>query len=321
MPETRFAPETQHRFNPEKSSFWSNNLALILQLGLFAVLMMVVMAAVPEFYVPRNLSTLAEQVIPKTILAFALVLTTRLKGIDLSVNAVFAVSCWVLAGFMIENKMVPGLILALAAGLALGAVNSAVQMFIHIPSAALTMTVSAAVSFGITLMAGWIASIFWDGKPIVVRSEGEELSTFGVMPLIAALIFVLLLLFFTRLGAQGQLQKRHVFMTYAGSGLLFALAASFTAMRVLAIRPLVYGSAQILFVLFISGALLISRSAKPRIVPVVIALMATLNWSIFSNILVNFRANPYIQSITFLILTAAFIIPAFIVQRGCRSRI
>lgn len=320
MPETRLAPEAQHRFNPEKSSFRSTYLALMLQLGLFAALMVTALVAVPDFYVPRNWSMLAEQSVSYAIMALALVLTSQLKSIDLSAGAVLIASCWVFAIFMEKDMFVTGLILALVAGLVLGAVNATIQMFIRIPSAVLTMLVSAAVSFGISLIAVWIAKIFWIGRPIVMRSEGEELSTFGVMPLIAALLIVLLLLFFTKLGAQGQLQKRHVFVAYAGSGLLFALAASCTVMRVFAVTPAIYTSAQMNFLLFISGALLISRSAKPRLISVVCALLATLNWSTFINILVNFRVNPYIQSVSLLILTAAFIIPAFIVQRGCRSR-
>ena len=321
MPETRFSPDAQHRYNPVKSSFWHTYLGLILQLSLFAVLMAAAVIIVPIFYDPRDWENLFKQSVPYAIMALALVLPSRLKGIDLSAGAVFAVSGWVFAYYVSENMLVPGLILALAAGLALGAANGTIQTFIRVPSAGKAMTVSAAVSFGITLLVSGSVRALWSSGMLIVQIEGVDITAVGAISLAAALLIVLAMLYFTKLGGEGAAQKRHFFMAYAGSGLIFSLAACCMVMRLQVCSPNFSRSAQIFYLLFIAGAILVSRTAKIRIMPVVCALMAALNWSAMSNILTLCGVGPYFQSVLQLVLTAAFMIPAFLVQRGSRTRI
>ncbi len=321
MPETRFAPETQHRFNPEKSSFWATYLGLVLHFILFAVLVVVAVLALPFFKDPRNWLNFFIQNIPYMIMALALVLPTRLKGINLSAGAVFAMSGWVFASLAGENTVMPGMLLALAEGLALGAVNGAIQMSIRVPTAVLTMTVSAVVSISLSMLAIWNVRGLWQGGLLLVQVANADVSAIGVISLIASLVLVLLLLYFTKIGEEGQVKKRHYLMTYACSGLVFSLAACYTVMRLQMCSPNIGLSAETLFLLFAAGTMLISRSARIRIIPVVCALMAALSWNLMPSVLSILDLDYSVQRLLLLIFTAAIVIPAFLVQRGCRSRI
>ena len=321
MAETPLSPDTQHRFHPEKSSFWATYLGLVLHFILFVVLMVVAVLTVPFFKDPRNWLNLFNQSIPYMMMALAMMLPTRLKGIDLSAGGVFAVSGTVFASLTGENMMMPGMILALAAGLAMGAVNGAIQMSIRVPTAVRSMTISAVVSISLSMLAIWNVRGLWHGGLRLVQVANANVSAIGVFSLIAALVLVLLLLYFTKIGEEGQVKKRHFLMTYACSGLIFSLAACYTVMRLQMCSPNIGLSAETLYLLFVAGTILISRSAKIRIIPVVCALMASLNWILIPNLFSIMGVEYSIQRLLLLIFTAAILIPAFFVQRGCRTRI
>ena len=321
MAETRFLPDTQHRFHHEKISFWHVYLGLLLQLFLFIVFMVVAAIVSPIFFDIRNISNLFKQSVPLMIMALALVLPSRVNGIDLSAGAVFAASACVFASFASENMAVPGLIIALAIGLAVGAVNGMANMFIHIPSAVLTMTVSAAVTFVVSLMIGWGVKVFWGGRPIYVESKGLDVTTAAVGSLFIALILVMGLINFTRLGGEGQIQKRLVFTAYTAGGLLYSIAAVYLVMRNQMGSPILVELGSTLYLLFVAGAIYINRSARIRFMPMVCALMAALSWNLMPSVLSILDLDYSVQRLMLLIFTAAIIIPAFFVQRGCRSRI
>ncbi len=303
-----------------KTTFSDTYLGLILQLLLFAILMVVAAIAVPVFFNPMNCVNLIRLSVPYLIMALALALSARVKGIDLSAGAVFAAASWVFAHFASENMAVPGLIIALAIGLAVGSVNGTANMFIRIPSAVLTMIVSAAVTFGVSLLIGSGAKGFWDGRPVVAESLGMDVTVAGLISFLTALALVLGLLYFTRLGGEGQIQKRLVFTAYAASGLLFSMAACYLVMRLHMGSPMLGESGSALYLLFIAGAIYINRSARIRFIPVICALLAALNWSLISNICSLINLSSFYSFVLQCILTAAILTPAFMVQRGSRSR-
>ena len=320
MANTPLSQNDQSENSYVKTSFWHTYLGLILQLPLLVVLIVIAAIVVPIFFNPRNWFNLFLQSVPNLIMALAIVLPVRVKGIDLSAGAVFAASACVFAYFASENMAAPGLIIALVIGLAVGSINGTVNMFIRIPSAVLTMIVSAAVTLGVSLIIGWSVKVFWSGKPVFVVLKGLDVTAAAFGLLFLALILVLALLYFTKLGTGGQVQKRYVFMSYAASGLLFSIAACYLVMRLNMGSPMLAGSANVLYLLFAAGAIMINRSDKVRFMPVVCALLAALNWSAISNILALCGVDIFNQYMLQFVLAAAILTPAFMVQRHSRSR-
>lgn len=313
--------ETTPQKTDIKKNFLYTHISIMLQMSLFAILLIAAAMTNPVFFDPTNLTNLFYQGVPYAIMALALVLPACVKGIDLSAGAVFATASWVFAYFASENMVVPGLILALAMGFAVGSINGAVNMFIRIPSTVLTMVVSAAGTFGLSIFVNWGAKSLWDGRPIYLEMTKLDVTTVAVVSLFVALVMVLALLYFSKLGGEGHVQKHIVFAAYAGSALLFSLAACYLVTRINAGGPMLADSGYAVYLLFAAGAILMNRRTQKRFMPVLYALVAALNWDLISNILNLNNVSTYYQFILQIMLAAAFITIAFLVQRSSRPRI
>jgi ribose transport system permease protein len=91
------------------------------------------------FLTTRNLSNIALQTAPVTVMAIGLVFVLSAGEIDLSIGSIVAVSALSAAVVMASYGMVPGILAGLGAGLAIGFANGVLVAYVRLPSFLVTL--------------------------------------------------------------------------------------------------------------------------------------------------------------------------------------
>ena len=91
------------------------------------------------FLTTRNLTNIALQTAPATIMAIGLVFALSAGEIDLSFGSIVAVSALSAAVVMQSNPMLAGVLAGLGAGIAIGALNGVLVAYLRLPSFLVTL--------------------------------------------------------------------------------------------------------------------------------------------------------------------------------------
>jgi|GEM_PF-3098463 len=296
--------------------FFCTYFGLTLQLVLLIILF-VVGIIYPLFYIGTNLLNVFYTCVIYALLALGLALPAYVKHIDLSGAAVFALSAWIFAAFVKDGMPVWGFALAITAGIVVGIINGLINSLIRISSAVLRMTVSAAVTLVVSLVIIWVKSMLMNGQPVAIDNMSQNRPLAAILMLFTALAAVLLLLFTTKLSKEDN--RKSIMIAYIGSAAVSALAGYYFVLLYHFAHPSM-GTENIIFVVFAAGSVLTARLLKKRLLPIILALLAAINWTILSNIFYLIGVGTSIQIVLQLTLAAVFILTALLVHRGSRYK-
>ena len=160
----------------------------------FALILIFVILAVttPVFLRPRNLLNILNQSALNMIIAIGMTLPMLLRGVDLSVGSVVALTSCLVAPLFLSGgifQMALGIVLALLMGLGLGAINGAAIVYLALPP--------FLVTFGMMQVARGLAFVHMHG--IVVNRFHERFlfigkGTFFGLPMAVVIAIVLVLI-------------------------------------------------------------------------------------------------------------------------------
>ncbi|MDF3061142.1 MAG: Ribose transport system, permease protein RbsC, partial [Microvirga sp.] len=128
------------------------------RLAALAILVIALAILSPHFLTWSNGMNVLRQASVQFLMAAGLTLVVLTGGIDLSVGAVLGVAACLGASFLNAGDIALGVLAALAAGLACGAVNGLVVSYIHVPPFIAT--------YGMLWIAHGIGYIFMKGEVI-----------------------------------------------------------------------------------------------------------------------------------------------------------
>lgn len=292
--------------------FFSTYFGLTLQLVLLIILF-VVGIIYPLFYSGTNLLNVFYTCVIYALLALGLALPAYVKHIDLSGAAVFALSAWIFAAFVKDGMPVWGFALAITAGIVVGIINGLINSLIRISSAVLRLIVSASVTLGMSVIIIWIQRILMNGQPVTIDNMGQNRPLTAILMLFTALAAALLLLFTAKLGKEDK--RKSIMIAYIGSAAVSALAGYYFVLLYHFAHPSM-GTENIIYVVFAAGSVLTARLFKKRLLPIFLALLAAISWTILSNIFYLIGVGTSIQIVLQLTLAVVFMAAALLVHRG-----
>jgi ribose transport system permease protein len=211
-----------------------------------AALVLLLAIASPHFLTTDNMVIVLRQAALQFLMAAGLTLVVLTGGIDLSVGAVLGLAACLGAGLIVKGYVLPGIVAALAAGLACGAVNGALVAYVGIPAFIAT--------YGMLWVAHGLGYVFMKGEvihgfPPSFRALGAGFAGAIPVPVLiggAVLLAVHVVLHLTRFGRAlyaiggnpvaarltGMPTRRYLITVYALSGALAAFAGLVVIARV-----------------------------------------------------------------------------------------
>lgn len=295
-------------------TFLNTGLGLIL---IFALLSTVAIlgAATPMFFDYMNLMNVIKQCGIYALVAMAVVLSMRAKGIDLSIGPMMGMSAAIIAQSMLMGSpLLNGVLLAAAAALILGLINGFAASFLKAPAVIVTLVSGIVVSgVSMALTQGQILAVSFSGR--VQAYAGE--SPVGVLALLGAVfVFTYLYNLLSRIGRPMFERKKqrllisNIFAYVASAGI--AAAAGFVLLVRLQTAMPALGMGYEAYIVFVFALLMASRALDNRYVPVLIALVPAVIWGVLTNIFALWGVITYYQPVVYgglalLCLAAAFI--------------
>ena len=175
-----------------KGSFSNNYLGFVAMGGLFLIVLLLVTTIGDILFLPVNLKNLLTQNVAYAAIAFAVVLTTRAKGPDMSLGAVMALSGIMFAQSAVASgSWIEGIAVALLTCVVIGIINGALTVYLRIPATVVTI--------GTTVIIRLVANALSKGLTIPVKHQ-FDLTIAAVLLLVLCFAAVFLLIFFSKLG-------------------------------------------------------------------------------------------------------------------------
>ncbi len=310
----RKAITSMYSSGPRMYTFLNTWLGLILiftLLGATAILGVVT----PMFFEYANLMNVIKQCGIFALIAMAVVLSMRARGIDLSIGPMMGMSAAIIAQTMLMGSpLLNGVLLAAAAALVLGLINGFAAAFLKIPAVILTL-VSGIVVGGVNmaLTQGQILAVTFSAR---VQAYGVE-SPIGVLALLGAVfVFVFLYNLLSRTGRpMFDRQKERALISYifayvASAGI--AAAAGFVLLVRLQTAMPTLGTGYEAYIVFVFALLTSSKTLDNRFAPALIALVPAVIWGVLTNIFGLWGVISYYQPVVYGGLALVFILVAFV---------
>jgi len=283
-----------------------------------AILIILLIAGIiyPLFYNQTNLLNVFYTCVIYALLALGLALPAYVKHIDLSGAAVFAISAWIFAVFANKQMPVWGFALAMAAGVVVGVINGLINSLIRISSVLLRLIVSASVTLGMSGIIILVQRFLMQGLPTYIDNMNKNRLVTAILILFTALAAALLLLFTAKLSTERK--KKSIMVAYIGSAAVSALAGYYFVLLYHFAHPSM-GTENIIYLVFAAGCVLTARLFKKQLLPIILALLAAINWTILSNIFYLNSISTFYLTVLQLALAAVFVMTALLLHRGRRS--
>ncbi|MBT3318513.1 MAG: zinc-ribbon domain-containing protein [Clostridia bacterium] len=304
---------------PQKTTnvFVGGVLGLVVFAALFCVVIIVGLFS-RNFLSPTNLSNVFTQFLMFGALACGVAMTSRAKGPDLSMGAVFALTGVIIAS--IGGSWIIGVAIALLVCASIGAINGVLIVFLRIPSLVATVVIAA-------ILRG-VVYVITNGREIMIGSELKtlariEVAGLQIVPLaIFAVAFVaaLLVILFSRLGKP--LSKREVkdnrsasyFVAYLLSSIIAFLVGVYFMSRLGAAVPIA-GIRYEIFILLCFAVITSSRFLDNRGIPAVFAAAVALFYVLLSNVFMIIGISPHWLAIAYACIALAFVIISYIARK------
>lgn len=230
--------------------------------------------------------------------ALGIIVVGRAGGFDLSIPGMMPLSAALIAVFAVQGMLGVGVIVALAACVAVGFINGVFSVLLKVPSVFVTLVTLLLT----TSAASWILG----GRTVALYAESFPVEIFILIFLIA-LVGSFLLIFFTKLGKpfpHRDGQRRPVvlyILSYAFSAVMACLAGITLTLRLNAATPSLGGGYEyeLLLFLFIAGS---STLYDNRVAPVLATVVACAMLSLWQMFLMILGLDSFFQTVGTLIL-------------------
>jgi ribose/xylose/arabinose/galactoside ABC-type transport system permease subunit len=288
---------------PPRPAFVSGILGPVM-LGAVFILLFIAAGVTNVFFTAVNLANVLSALAIMLPMALAAALTTRAKGPDLSIGAMMILSQFIIVKSAESASIFVGVLLAIAACAAIGAVSGALTVYAKLPA--------PAVTGGIFIVTAILFRFFFKTTVCPGNAWLKSLSGSGVLPLLVCVVclaaaFIMIAL--TKLGeplpARDKKKDAVYLLAYVTGGVFSALSGFLMLARTtMAVPYLPYS--HLIFTVFVAGCVVSSRFFDNRFAPAAIAFAAALLWSLLSNILNLLSVVLWTQVIVTLLLAAAF---------------
>ncbi len=271
--------------------------------GLIILLLIAGAVSSGMFLDGRNLINVFRQLITMLPLAFAVGITVKHKGIDISFAAMFALTAGILLS---AESLGVGIVIALLACIIVGAINAVGIHFLKLPGLLVTI-----VTY---LIVGYIATFLIRNG--AMRPMRIEPTLMYVVALIAAVVAVAAALL-SSIGKNHRNKFWSTLVVYAASGILAVLYCLTIMVRVQAV---VYSGSENLVttIVFIALFLGITRFFKSKALGVVFAIIPVMVLVLFNNLFALLGLLAYLQQVILLVFV---IIMIFLVMYRGRAQL
>lgn len=292
-------------------SFVSCYLGFIL-LGLLFIVTLTMGLCSPLFFDSTNLTNIFRQLGIFAPVAFAVVITTRAKGPDISIGSMIAISGIIIAGiYTTGGSWVTGLLLAVFACGFIGAVNGAVAVLLKVPSLIVTLITSAIVRGAALASIGGIPILIHEPIPfpqVLILGIPIGALVLMIITFIAAFFLVLQ----TRLGMPMQERNSdnkpvYIYITaYIISGVFAALVGFYMLSRLQSANANI-GMGYEMYILFVFACVTGSKVIDNKAFAVVYALAPAVIWVLLRNAMCIIGTSSFEQMIWSGVITLIFI--------------
>lgn len=301
-----------HNAGARNITFFNSFLGITLLGVLFIASLLTGVITVPIFFDPRNLDNMFMNFCLLGAVAFAVTVSTRAKGPDLSIGSLMGLTAMFIAlNSTTFDSPVIAVLVAIAICAAIGLINGVLITCLRIPAVIVTLLTGVMAHYAVVILA--------DGRVMEAPEALLSLrSPFGA----AALLFItlaiaFLIIFFTKLGKPMYKRDKKgavsYVLAYAVSAVIASLSGVFLLSRLTAASPTL-GTGYETFILFVFACAISSRALDNRIAPAFYAAAPALSFAVLSNVLMINGIDGYVQSIIRGGIALIFIIIAFIVR-------
>ena len=269
------------------------------------IILMIIIGAVSSGYFTdsRNLGNIGSSLLMMLPMAFAIGITMKHKGLDMSFPAMTAITSVIICT---TPSLAAGIAISLVVCLIFGAVNALLIHFLKLPGMLVTITTLFITNVILSFMR----------VNVLQNPLRNEPGLMYVVVFIAAIVAVAIAL----LSSIGKDHRNKLFPTllvYAGSGILAVLYYLALAFRVQV--AIFYGSSQMLTaLLFVAVFIGITRFFKSKGLGMTFAIIPSILFVIVRNVMVLTGADSFIQS---LILYVFILIMLFLQFYGGRAQL
>jgi simple sugar transport system permease protein len=300
---------------PEKSpsEFVSKYLSLIILLAV--LLLSLLMVSFSDFFDRMTFIRLMRNSVTLILVAFAVVITARAKGVDFSIFAVFqfgAIAVYYV--LTVSNSLPLSIAVAVIACALIGAINGVFIVLLKLPSIIVTIVTSSILALPASLI--WFKHNKW-----LELTEGTFLDDFSFAP--AAIIMIALgfivsfaFVYFTKLKVPFSERKHSksasYFVSYIISSLFGCIAGIYLLFRA---AFGVIGESYPVYILLIFGAVASTKLVDNKYFSVPYAFLTALVYSVFQMSCFWLGVASHFIIIFQFIIAAGFVITAFFANR------
>lgn len=294
-------------------TFRNSGIGLLLTGVLLIAVHILAFASSPMFLHFSNIANLLRQFAVAAAIGFAVVLSMRAKGPDLSVGSVMGLSAVIVSSIGLSSGSVwIGLLAALAVSIVIGSINGIFSVYFRVPAVIITI-ITSALAYSISLLISqgqFITGPFPSLKDVPAASFILILMTFS-------LAFLLIML--TPLGLPQHKREKNLrpvsfVFAYVASAVIAVSAGFFLVLRLGGAQSGL-GAGYEVNVLFIFAVVYSIRVLDNRIAPVLFSIIPAWILCVLNNALALMGSQFYIQNLISGSLALIFGILAYV----CRA--
>jgi len=272
----------------------------------------------PHFMTMPNLTNIIMHSLPMGIIALGTVVAARIKGPDLSMGSMMALSGVIIVIVSSGYGLAAGMLVALLACVLFGLINGTLISLLNAPSIVVTL-ITAALIQAIVLLSSGGSLMMFEGNVAVISSTPFVLA-FGISVVIAigAILITNRLPAFKRVETKGAKQK---LMDILGYGLVAIIAciAGYVMLRRLNVAAPFVGSGFEISIITIFAAVQSSKLLKNSLVALAYGLAVTLMLSLVNNVIIFIGINAFWNTAYQAIMALILLCTACAAQGGWRS--
>ncbi len=296
---------------PMKSglTFRNSGLGLVL-IGILLIVVHIIAFSLPMFANINNIINIFRQFAVLAAIGFAVVLSMRAKGPDLSIGSVMGLSAILTASFGLSTGSIwAGLLIALIITAFIGLVNGVFSVYFRVPAVIITI-ITGALSYSIGLL-------ITEGSPIMGPFPTlNDIPAAGLLLLFITFIIAFLLVLLTPLGLPKHRRDKSArplsfIFGYVASSVIAAFAGLFMVLRLSAAMPTL-GAGYEVYILFIFAVVYSIRAFDNGVAPVLFSIVPAWILCVLTNVLSLMSFPFYVQSLINGTLALIFGIMAYI---------
>jgi len=308
------APPSSHIPSPLPTNngltFRNSGIGLVLTGMLLIAVHIFAFSSSPMFAHFTNIVNLFRQFAVASAIGFAVVLSMRAKGPDLSVGSVMGLSAVIISSIGLSTGSVwIGLLVALVVSAVIGLINGVFSVYFRVPAVIITI-ITGALAYSISLLLS-------QGKYITGSYPSlEDVPAASLLLIIITFIIAFLLVLLTPLGLPKHKREKNLrpvsFMfAYVASAINAVFAGFFLVLRLHGAQAGL-GTGYEVNVLFIFAVVYSSRVLDNRVAPVIFSVIPAWILCVLTNTIMLLSYPMYVQSLIGGALALVFGILAYI---------